>query len=221
MPPSRQWSCPACHAPVTREDLKKLPFDCPHCGVRIGISSVPLVMGLVLGFLLSLVVVQYLNLKAYSALLWLPLLVLCVVYVQPLAASLVYPLKVEPATAAKGQSSYKKTLRLFFTFWFTLILLAVVHGFFWGWLAFFLGASRQEVADSADLWSLPLCLINPAFFIRPEQGLAEVLGIVTANSYFDALVLTFIFKVVHGFLRRSRVMQLGITSTTVDDDDEL
>jgi hypothetical protein len=44
---------------------------------------------------------------------------------------------------------------------------------------------------------------------------------VTANSYFNALALTIVFKVVHGFLKRSRVTQLGISSITLDDDDEL
>jgi hypothetical protein len=68
---------------------------------------------------------------------------------------------------------------------------------------------------------MPLGFINSSFVIRPDRGLAEVLGIVTANCYFDALILTVVFKVVHGFIRRSRVTQLGISTTTLDDDDEL
>jgi hypothetical protein len=206
--------------PLKREDLRNLPVDCPHCGVKIDFSPVHLLLAMVLGFVASLVVVQYLGLKAYAALLWLPILVLCVINVMPLVGLLGSPLRVE-AKAAKGASSYKSTLRLFLSFWFALVLLAVVYGFFTGWLAALLGASREDTAAATDLWSLPLGLLNPAFFIRPEKGLAEVLGIVTANSYFNALVLTAVFKVVHGFLKRSRVTQLGISGTTLDDDDEL
>jgi DNA-directed RNA polymerase subunit RPC12/RpoP len=222
MPPSRQWTCPACDSPLEREDLKNPPVNCPHCGARIGFSSVPLLLGLVLGFIASLVVVQFLGLKAYAALLWLPILLLCIIKALPLVVSLLgSPLRVEPSTSAKGSSSYKNTLRLFLSFWFALVLLAVVYGFFTGWLAALLGAPREDVAVAADLWSIPLGLINPTFFIRPEKGLAEVLCIVTANSYFNALVLTVVFKVVHGFIKRSRVTQLGISTTTLDDDDEL
>jgi hypothetical protein len=181
-----------------------------------------LLLGLVLSFVASLGVVQLLGLKAYAALLWLPILALCFTQVVPLVVSLLgSPLRVEPGSSAKGSSSYKSTLRLFLSFWFALVLLAVVNGFFTGWLAALLGAPREDVAVATDLWSIPLGLINPAFFIRPEKGLAEVLCIVTANSYFNALALTFVFKVVHGFMRRSRVTQLGISTPTLDDDDEL
>jgi hypothetical protein len=181
---------------------------------------VPLLLGLVFGFIASVVVVQLLGLKAYAALLWLPILLLCIRYVLPLAASLVYPLKAEPAAAAKSSGSYKSTLRLFLSVWFALILTAIAYGFFTGWLAFLLGAPRQEVVTATALWSMPLGLVNSSFFIRPDQGLAEVLGIVTANCYFNALGLTVVFKVVHGFLRRSRVTQLGLSGATLDDDDE-
>jgi hypothetical protein len=192
MPPSRQWTCPACRASLTLEDLKDPPVDCPHCGVTIGFSSVPL------------------------------LLALCFTQVVPLVASLFgSPLKIEPGSSAKGSSSYKSTLRLFLSFWFGLVLFAVVHGFFTGWIVALLGAPRDDVAATTDFWSIPLGMINPSFVIKPEKGLAEVLGIVTANCYFNALALTIVFKVVHGFLRRSRVTQLGISSVTLDDDDEL
>jgi hypothetical protein len=131
------------------------------------------------------------------------------------------PLRVESRSSSKSSSSYKRTLRLFLIFWFGLIVFAVIYGFFTGWLAFLLGAPREDVAITTDLWSIPLGLINPEFFIRPEKGLAQVLCIVAANSYFDALALTVVFKVVHGFLRRSRVTQLGISDVALDDDDEI
>ncbi|HEY3770032.1 MAG TPA: hypothetical protein VGN44_15260, partial [Candidatus Angelobacter sp.] len=102
-----------------------------------------------------------------------------------------------------------------------LVCACAARGDLTGWIAALLGAPREEVARSTDLWSIPLGLINPSFVIKPDKGLAEVLGIVTANSYFDALALTIVFKVVHGFLKRSRVTQLGISSITLDDDDEL
>jgi len=75
--------------------------------------------------------------------------------------------------------------------------------------------------EATDIFSMPLGLVNPRFMIRPDKSLAEVIGIITANSYFWSLGLTILFKVVHGFISRSRVTQLGISSTTMNDDDDL
>jgi hypothetical protein len=171
-------------------------------------------------FVASIAVVQYLGLKAYAALLWLPILLLCFVYIVPLAGSLRSPLRVEPSTSVKSSTSYKNTLRFFAACWFTGILLGVTYGFFTGWLAALLGHSHQDVVEAVDIWSFPLSLINPSFIIRPEKSLAEVMGILTANSYFYALGVTVVFKVVHGFIKKSRVTQLGISSAMLDDDDE-
>ncbi len=182
----------------------------------------PLLLGLVLSFVSSLAVVWYMGLKAYAALLWLPVLALCFTQVVPLVVSLLgSPLRIEPGSSANGSNSYKSTLRLFLGFWFGLVLFAVIYGFFIGWIVALLRAPREDVAATTDFWSIPLGLINPSFVVKPEKGLAEVLCIVTANCYFNALALTIVFKVVHGFLKRSRVTQLGISSVTRDDDDEL
>lgn len=174
-----------------------------------------------MSFIFSVTVVQYLGLKAYAAVLWLPILVLCLAFVLPLTASWISPLKVETERSAKSSNSYKQNLRLFITFWVGFILFAVVYGFSMGWLASLMGGTRQDVELVTGMWSMPLGLINPAFLIKPEKSLAEVLGILTASCYFYALALTFVFKVVHGFLRRNRVTQLGISGTTIDDDDDL
>jgi hypothetical protein len=214
-------TCPVCNTPLDQEVPQHPPFECQHCGAKFTFSTLPLWVGLPLGFILSLVVVQILGLKAYAALLWLPILFVSLAFVLPLTASLLPAQMVELCPSAKSSSSYKRTLVLFLTWWLTCVLIAVAYGFFTGWLAFLLGAPRRDVADASDMFSFPLGLINPAFIISPEKGLAEAVGIVTANSYFYALGLTFVFKVVHGFLRRSRVTQLGISSVTLDDDDEL
>ena len=67
-----------------------------------------LLLGLVLSFVASLVVVQLLGLKAYAALLWLPVLALCCYLVVPLVVGLLgFPLKIEPRSSAKGSSSFR------------------------------------------------------------------------------------------------------------------
>ncbi len=173
---------------------------------------------MVAAFTLSFLVVQYLDLKAYAALLWLPILALCFVFSVPLMGILGSPLRIEqgPVTG----SSYKNTLRLFFTYWIGTIIIVVIFGSFIGTVPFLPGAPRREAVEATDIFSLPLGLISGKFMIRPEKSLAEVLGIITANSYFYALGFTMVYKIVHGFISRSRVTQLGISSTTMNDDDE-
>jgi len=220
MPSSRQLSCPGCHVPLLFKGPRELPFECPHCGARIGLSWVPLLVGLLVGFVASLVVVQLFGLKASAALLWLPILVFCLYYGLPLAGAWVSPLRVEPGRSTSSSTSYRNTLRFFIVSWFSCILFATAYGFFSGWWAFLLGARGNEIAEVADMFSFPLGLVNRSFVIRPDTGLAEAVGIVTANSYFYALGLTLVFKVVHAFISRSRVTQLGISSSTLNDDDD-
>jgi uncharacterized protein (DUF983 family) len=226
MTSSRQWTCPACHELLLPQNLKEQHFQCPYCGVQLGFSSAPFLIGLALASIASVGVVQFMNLKAYAALLWLPVLVLCAFFLAPLigsflATSVLSPLKVEPDRTLPRSTSHLSTLRLFIVLWIVLVLLFIAYGFLLGWVAFLLSGSRQEAARAADMFSFPLGLINRNFIIRPDRSLAEVIGIVTANCYFYALGLTIVFKVVHGFLSRSRVTQLGISGTTLNDDDEL
>jgi hypothetical protein len=203
--------------PLLPEDIRQIPFDCPHCGARIGFSDAPLVPALLVGFALSVWVVQLLGLKAYAALLWLPILVACIFYALPIFGPMFFRLTVQKA---RKSDSYKRTLRFFLASWFSLILMAVVYASIIGFIPFLLGVG-QDAVEATDIFSIPLGLVNPRFMIRPDKSLAEVIGIITANSYFWSLGTTIVFKVVHGFISRSRVTQLGISSTTMNDDDEL
>ena len=220
MTAAHRLSCPGCDMPLTPGDIRQVPFDCPHCGARIGFSAAPLLAALIVGFGVSVWVVQLLGLKAYAALLWLPILVACIRYSLPLVGPIFFRLTIQ-RTPSRTADSYKSTLRLFLVWWFILILFAVVYGSFIGAVPFLLGAPRQEAMEANDIFSLPLGLVNRRFMIRTDKSLAEVIGILTANSYFWALALTIIFKVVHGFISRSRVTQLGISGSTINDDDEL
>jgi tRNA U34 5-carboxymethylaminomethyl modifying GTPase MnmE/TrmE len=95
----------------------------------------------------------------------------------------------------------------------------MTYGYVLGWVAY-LNGSHRDVIESMEMWSMPLGLINPAFTIRPEKDLVEVIGIVTANSYFWALGLMLIFKFVHSRMRRNRVTELAISGSSVGEEDD-
>src|SRR5215467_10679393 len=171
MPSVRPLSCPGCDMPVLPEHTRQIPFDCPHCGARIGFSEAPLIPALLLGFALSVWVVQLLGLKAYAALLWLPILVACIVYALPIVGARIFRLTVQKPRAS---GSYKTTLRFFLSCWFFLILFTVVYGSIIGFLPFLFGEPMQESAEATEIFSMPLRLVNPRFMIRPDKSLAEV-----------------------------------------------
>ncbi|HWF04894.1 MAG TPA: hypothetical protein VHA06_14490 [Candidatus Angelobacter sp.] len=217
----RELRCPACQGSLAEvADPRNMPWVCPACGARITISSLALWLVLPIGFVASILVVQLLGLQANAALLWFPILFLCLFAALRVMIMLPPRLKVVPESA-KGAGSVKKDLILFVIIWLSLVLYLVAYGFVTGLLASIMQASDDDKMIVPSMFSVPLGLMNRAFLITPDKGLADVLGILTANSYFYALVLTFILKTVHGFLNRSRTIQLGISDKTAGDDDVL
>jgi len=157
------------------------------------------------------------GLKAYAAILWIPIFWLCLKFVPGLLVSA--ELKVYADVPPKVRGVIKRNLLLFLSFWFGLTLVGIVHAYVLGWGAFLL-ASKGDVWEITELWSLPLGLVNPAFRLSPEKSFVADLGILVANCYFNALALTLIFKFVHRMLQRNRVTQLSIGGNRVGDDDD-
>ena len=111
---------------------------------------------------------------------------------------------------------------LFVSFWISLIIVILGYSVVLGWIAFLADGSPRDIREITEMWSIPLGVVNSAFVVRPDKSFVAVLGIVSANCYFWALGLALVFKVVHGVLRRSRVTELGISSSVqTDDDDEI
>jgi|ERR1700693_372484 len=216
----RPLKCPRCRGEWKRDDIKGAGFQCPHCGAWIRLSRLHLLVAYAISLLASLVISQYLGLKVYAAPVWIPIFVVCFLVIARLTALLVSPLKVDARPSNRRAGVLAQNLRLFLSFWFGSIVFGLCYGFVLGWIVFLIGGSRQDIVISTWMWSVPLGLINPAFEVRPEKSFVVVIGIVSANCYFWALGLTLVFKVVHQFLRRNRVTELGLSGRTLDDDDE-
>jgi hypothetical protein len=125
----------------------------------------------------SLLISQYLGLKAYAAPLWIPIFVLCYLFVGPLTTPWVSPLKVDTASS-KGAGGLERDLVLFLSVWFGSVVTILCYGFVLSWLAFLLGGSRADILETTDMWSVPLGLINSAFVVRPDKSFVAVIGIV-------------------------------------------
>jgi hypothetical protein len=199
-----------------------MPWLCRQCGANISFSSLGVWIALPAGFILSILVVQMLGLSAKTSLLWPPILVVCLwaaVRVTVLFPFL-FPLRAVPS-AQKGADSYKRTLRLFIFFWIGIVLALLIEYSIVAWWMYALRAPRSEIDTQVGILSFPLGLVNSEFVISTQKSLAQVLSVLIANSYFYAIALTAVFRIVHGAISRSRVTQLGIGTTTYNDDDDL
>ena len=220
--PANHWICPACHSLLIDQDPKDMPWRCRQCGASVSFSSLGVWAALPAGFILSILVVQVLGLSAKTSLLWPPILIICLI--AALRATVLFPFlfRLRAAAAAQtGADSYKRTLRLFIIFWIGIVLALLIEYSIVAWWMYALRAPRTEIDAQVGILSFPLGLVNSEFVISTQKSLAQVLSVLIANSYFYAIALTAVFKIVHGAISRSRVIQLGIGTSTPNDDDDL
>ena len=220
--PAHHRICPACHSLLVDRDPRDMPWQCRQCHASISFSSLGIWIALPAGFILSVLVVQTLGLSAKASLLWPLILVICLI--TALRATVLFPflfrLRTVPA-AQKGADSYKRTLRLFIIFWIVIVLALLIEYSIVAWWMYALRAPRAEIDTQVGILSFPLGLVNSEFVISTQKSLAQVLSVLIANSYFYAIALTAVFKIVHQDISRSRVTQLGIGTSTPNDDDDL
>lgn len=124
------------------------------------------------------------------------------------------------ASSDRVKGVIERNLLLFLSFWFGLVITILCYAFVLGWIVFFSGGSRRDIREFTDVWSVPLGLMNPAFILKPDSSFVAAIGILSANCSFFALGLMLVFKIVHLFLRRNRVTELGILGHTLDGDDD-
>jgi len=88
----------------------------------------------------------------------------------------------------------------------------------WGWLHIGLSASKDELNENWDFFSVPLAWINSAFLIRSNKSLSDVFGIIIGNSFFYALGIFVVYTGVRARLNRNRAIRLNITDTDSVDE---
>lgn len=213
--------CPACtrlvHLVVNRETGL---LCCPECGRALHVPAWHFWRVVLLAFAASLFASQAIGLRAYAAVAWVPLFVLALI-----AGFRLMPprLAVRASTARKPEEPWRRTARLFLIMWVALTFFLVAYGFVLGWSARLLGGAPRDLSETDvffDFFSVPLGWLNPAFVIRPYTSFVATLGIVFANSFFYAAGLLAVFRIVHAFMRRNCVTQLGISPTATHEDDD-
>ena len=190
---------------------------CPYCGVPIRFSSRYLELSVFFSLALSLILAYWIGFQAWAGIVWLPTFVICMILARRILALFV---PIHEVVSPERVSSSGTNLLFFVCAWLGCTLYMAVYGYLIGLWAFGLGASQQEISEALGLWSIPLGFANSAFIVTSDKPLITDLGIIAANSYFWALVLTMIFKVVHTIFRRNRVIQLSISGTEIGANDD-
>jgi len=217
-PDFRIIRCPGCGGKILLLPSKVFRYLCPHCKGIVILSRRHLTLSYVLGFILSLIIAKALQLSVMAAPLWIPIFVLSFIVVAQLTALVISPYEVY-RYHAPPPGVIARNLGMFLAIWLGIVFTIMTYGYVLGWLAY-LNGSHRDLIESMDMWSMPLGFVNPEFVVRPDKGLVEVIGIVSANSYFWALGLMLIFKFVHSRMRRNRVTELAISGTTVGEEDD-
>jgi hypothetical protein len=125
-----------------------------------------------------------------------------------------------PATYEPGYpQEYRLTFVVAFISTFLSILLVEFVGFLT--LFFVVGAKPADVQEQLDTLSVPLVWFSHQFRITPQKNFLDVCGIMLGNSFLLGIPLYVCGKVVHFFLRRNRVVQIGIDGSVdlTDDND--
>lgn len=210
--------CPGCGGEIMLLPSKVFRYGCPHCHGIVTLSRRHLLVSYVCGFVLSLAIAEWLHLTASAAPLWIPIFILSFVLVARVTALVISPYEINRHDAPLP-GLIARNLGIFLSIWFGIVVTVLAYGYVLGWQAY-LNGSHRDVIESMDLWSVPLGFVNPAFTVRPEKGLVQVVGIVSANCYFWALGGMMAFKFVHSRMRRSRVTELAISGSRVAEEDD-
>jgi hypothetical protein len=106
----------------------------------------------------------------------------------------------------------------FIAYYVSVCVLQIAYWSLWGWLHVGLGASKDELNENWDFFSIPLAWINSAFLIRSDKWLSDIFGIIMGNSFFEALAFFVVYRAVRARLNRNRAIRLNITDGESDDE---
>lgn len=105
----------------------------------------------------------------------------------------------------------------FIVFYAAACLIGIIYWTLWGWLHVGLGASKAELNENWDIFSVPLGWINSGFVIRSDKWLSDVFGIIMGNSFFKAVGIFVVYRVVRARLNRRRAIRLSISDSESED----
>jgi hypothetical protein len=108
-----------------------------------------------------------------------------------------------------------------FIFWYaTFAIFLFLYWQLLGWLGVLLRASGSDFNDTMSFFSMPLCWVNPRFFIAPDRSFSDVCGILAGNGFFYALLAFLLYRGVHARLRANRVTRMNLTAERTEDERE-
>ncbi len=181
---------------------------CWCCGAKV---HVPLAYFRWLWFLvvITLACLGSLTFNARHAGTWLLVLLFASVPIRLIWGALI------PPWIERG--SFKGDLP-FIPYYLAICMIQIGYWTLWGWLHLGLGASKEELSDNWDMYSVPLAWINRSFLIRPDKWLSDVFGTIAGNSLFYAIIFFALYKAVSARLNRNRAIQLNLSEIEPRDE---
>ena len=188
--------CPACRSPLWFHFGR-----CAYCGAELYVP--PSYFRWV--WCLTLVVLGLLGASTYSsghAGTWLLILIVLTPPIRIVCGLLV------PATFQVGMG--KQSLP-FIAWYIAYCLFVFVYWNGLTWVHLLLKASKDELQENLDFFSLPLGMVSRDFVITPTRTFADVCGILFGNAFFYAVVFFLLYKFGHSLIQRNRVTRMDLS----------
>lgn len=194
---------------------------CPKCKSPLVVSTPYRVMIWAVSFAASVLLAYVIGLKAYAGIAWIPLFAVALSLIPNYAKFAVPPrlLLRNSEPVRRKVEPWRRTLWMFVSLWIGLTFYLLAYGFGWGWLEFLLGGSQGDIREVTDTLSIPLGWFNSAFVVSRNTSFPAAFGIVFANSFFYAAVLTAVTRLVQTRLRQP-ITQLGLEDAQTGERDE-
>lgn len=219
---SERTFCPKCRTKINLRLVRFRSLECPGCGALLDTSRAYTSIVMMLSLVVSLMLANIIHLKAYLAPLWICLLILTFSFVPGIAISVVPPkliLAKPEAGDCQPKELWRRRLNLFLGLWFGGTIFLFGYMYILGWTGVAVTGSTAVAPDVLEMFSTPLAWVNPAFLIRTNSTFLRALGIVFANTFFYAAILTALVTFVRNRMRRSSVLEMGIYGTIPKDEE--
>jgi hypothetical protein len=196
--------CPECGSPARIDG----DYRCVWCGERI---YIPFAYFRWLWFLVfvTLIALAIPTFNGKHAGTWLLVLLILALQIRAVWGIMI------PPWVERG--AFKEDVP-FIAFYLASCFIGIVYWTLWGWLHVGLGATKDELKDNWDTFSVPLGWIHSGFVIRSDKWLSDVFGIIMGNSFFEAIAIFFVYRVVRRRLNRNQAIRLDLADTNSQDD---
>ncbi len=222
---SKRARCPACGRPIPIEAIRvAAPFSCIGCRTHLSVKPLYRRLILLLAAAISFWAALIVSSGALFILCWPVFCFFALIFIPNILKVFLPPGLILAADYdPHNRGFFRRNLSYFLTIWLTIGFSMIITGAFFGLGGIAVGASSSDLHFLLDVLTSPVHDFGPAFVLTTRSSFLTVCSVIFANAFFWTLLIGPVTQFVHAMLHRSRVTELGLSGSTVlqDDDDQI